>query len=1629
VTAPDNSGRLFGTVANGGTIQIGGLGGLDIQGKPESTNAFVVVRPGAILDASGTSAMLDPTAGQTPSVRSVTPQMSAPLIRVSSDGGSISFDSETGIYLGGQLIAPAGGPGAQGGTLSIALVTPDYLDPGRFPGGLVPGLPAYLSPRELVIGTKVAPQPGVTQPGASFPGSAFGRAIVATAQIAAGGFDVVNLSSGDAILFDGSVALAAGRSINLSTAVLGNTGTSGMVSVSAPYVTLAGAGSAIKSGLTFQRGGDSGGVSPNWQPSAQVSQATLRVNAANIDVSGNLYVGVDAPVISVAQGITAPCPLVSCPVVDLPGFASTTLSSSGDIRFLPAAGQNTTLTTAGNLTLAAGQVYPVAGTNAIVTAGLSYDPANTVASFNDTLSYSGTLTIAASPGPVPPPPLTAFGELTLRAETIDQGGVLRAPDGQITLGGLTGGGQFAPRLNGNASTSRVILLPGSVTSISMNGLTIPFGGTSDGTTYTLNGAALSLTTVQPPQITLQAQAIQIQAGATIDVSGGGVLAGAGFVPGRGGSTDISQSPLLALTASRMVVAPLPATNLVFAIVPGFGAPVAPPTATVTQFTGPLPSPGDQIAIGPGVPGLPAGTYTLLPGSDALLPGAYRVELATAVHTILPGPLNLGNGSYVVNGYRGVANTGIQATRPIDVTVTPGANVRLDAQYDELSYANFVLGQAALFGQARAGLTLPADAKVLSFNIPAAIPVAGNIPATVPVAGLALSIKGTVASAPGPGGLGGIVELTAAAPIDVIANNAAPAPRTVSVLASQLSGLNANTLVLGGSIALNNLNGEEQFGSPAPSVTVHDGATLSAAQVFLVASGGITVEPGASVTTIGAGTPSINSSGGLTFNSANSTILAVSNGTLSFLPATGAGSISIGRCATSCASPANLLSEGTIATVTRGEVTLDSATHYGTSALDLSASIVNFGTPPAGTKGLTLSADTLRGLLAGDSASGVPALRQLTLTASDSVNFYGSFSLKTLDPVTGQSTLRSLQLNSPAIFGASGVNASLTTGTFVWNNLLNSDGTAAQPPGIWARGSGTAGSGLSISANTIVLGYGPADQAQNQISFDRTILGFNSVTLTASQSISGNNKGTLSVYQTGMQDRSGSLLTKSGGDLILSTPLLTGAPGSVITINAGGNLTIAAPTTPPAAGAVSAQGASLTLNAANVREDSAVVLPSGQLVMNALGSITLGGGSRLNLAGVTTTLFDQSSDGWGGDVTLRAATGGIMQAAGGTIDVSAGNANAGTVTALAPGVVNLGGTITGGAVPGFTSGSFTVRAGGLGSGFASLNASLDAGGLFGARSFELLTGDLTVGGGTTVRASTVTIAVDTGALTIAGTIDASGAVPGTIRLSSGGGLTLAAGAVLEAHGTAAQLDGYGQSIDSTNSASVTLTTVNGVLSIAPASDLPAPFINVAAAPGVTCALGACGRVTLNAPRLGGDAAGDIAVSVPVGVGIQGAGGIAVNAFRIYNNTSTITQTWFNQVPGAGATNFMNAAVGAVGATGALNATLSSKLAGLITSGTGEFHLRPGVEVDSPTSAGGLTVAGELDLSQFRFRSVGVANGPTEPGALVVRAGGILTVNGSINDPKSGSSMIANLGPIAEFCPYDTSKSRRGHSPGG
>ncbi len=90
------------------------------------------------------------------------------------------------------------------------------------------------------------------------------------------------------------------------------------------------------------------------------------------------------------------------------------------------------------------------------------------------------------------------------------------------------------------------------------------------------------------------------------------------------------------------------------------------------------------------------------------------------------------------------------------------------------------------------------------------------------------------------------------------------------------------------------------------------------------------------------------------------------------------------------------------------------------------------------------------------------------------------------------------------------------------------------------------------------------------------------------------------------------------------------------------------------------------------------------------------------------------------------------------------------------------------------------------------------------------------------------------------IDASGAAPGTIRLSARDDLTLAATAVLDVHGTTLQTDSYGVAVDASNTAHVELSAADGAVTLSPGAT-----IDMTAPDGV-----ARGQLIIDAPRLGG-----------------------------------------------------------------------------------------------------------------------------------------------------------------------------------
>src|SRR5262249_46488341 len=115
------------------------------------------------------------------------------------------------------------------------------------------------------------------------------------------------------------------------------------------------------------------------------------------------------------------------------GFASASLNARGDIRLsdhdlLGNSGTNAGLFAPGSLDLRAAQVYVTSRFQTGQELERDPDDPGFLVQAGQRISVSGN----GNPAPVP----LSFGErLTLRAPVIEQGGILRAPQGQIRLEG------------------------------------------------------------------------------------------------------------------------------------------------------------------------------------------------------------------------------------------------------------------------------------------------------------------------------------------------------------------------------------------------------------------------------------------------------------------------------------------------------------------------------------------------------------------------------------------------------------------------------------------------------------------------------------------------------------------------------------------------------------------------------------------------------------------------------------------------------------------------------------------------------------------------------------------------------------------------------------------------------------------------------------------------------------------------------------------------------------------------------------------------------------------------------------------------------------------------------------------
>ncbi|MBH2070084.1 MAG: filamentous hemagglutinin family protein [Burkholderiales bacterium] len=1625
--ATDARGGRYGRADQGGSIEIGARYKADAA-SVDAADAFVVVRPGALLDASGAQATLDlPNQG---------------AVNVAGSGGLIALSSYNGIFADGTLRAAAGGAGAAGGTLALALDTPNYGKVNRhnLQGDNVDN--AVRVPREMQLAQVQGESalPDDLRAGQQDAALRYGSARLGADRVQAGGFDNLALHVNGMLSFDGDVKLSLGQSLRLSASSLGlaqqalldgqdkASRLASQVHLAAPYVRLGTAvraqkddyivPNAVKGSKNLGKGRGILGVP------LVADGSLLQIEAGMLDLAGEVNMGTRG---TIAQSSGADL------VVERDAFEQLTLNSRGDMRLSNSAA----LYQPGNATLVAAQIYPATGDSGMVTVG-QQSGIDEYGNMRVTLDPLRTLNIERSAGSATPnQPYSVFGTLSLVAPTINQHGVLRAPLGQINLGAE----------GYEANTGHVNLLPGSLTSVSAKGLTMPYGGTLDGLSYLYDGNDVVFKGVgNGPEIALTGAAIDVQAGAVLDMSGGGTLTGAAFLAGRGGSTDARLNPLVQMKPNGGFTLPGLNTNPVYAIIPGVQPDVAPLTAE--QGAG-KPAVGRQITIAAGVPGLAAGTYTLLPSNFALLPGAFRVELnglAGAVET--GGTIAMRNGSFATAAQTGVAGTAIRDVVAQQAILTPADVLRSYSQYNETGYAAFAVAQATRDGVPRAALERDAKGVRVQLIAPSLHSVENNH--------TPLMMDGSALYAPAEGGFGGSLLLGtgghASTRYEVLGDGTAPLAdfNGVSVHASQMNAFGAQRVGIGGLPRVNYSDigtGSNQraniaaINESAGGIVLRDGAVLKAAEVFLVTArkdDGIILEQGSGINTLGRGKAAWDSRDGYVYEPMGS-VLAVSNGWLDMLPAAapssesyGPGIIDIGACQKAggaCSGSTSLYSEGTIAAVTERAFTLRDNVRYGTRNLVLAMGAINVGSEAsladasarsALPDGLALNQGVLDRLLRGDTSTGAPALESLGLTARNSFNFYDSSQLSTIDAATGKSSLSRLVLNTPAIYGYGGTDAlaRIHTDTLVWQGATNAPGAVV------ANGPGTGSGRLQVDARRIEFGFTPDSRPDTIHNLDRLMLGFGQVALNASEQLTANNKGSLSVYQSqSAWDTATNGYRYSGGDLLINTPLLTGAAGSVNRITAGGDLKVsaaagAAAATPANAALAGALGAEVALSGNSVSVDTSVVLPSGKLTLSAERDVLLGDKAKLDLAGRKIDFYDTSKYSWGGDVILDSRAGDVRQAAASVIDVSAVNNRAGKLSVVATGdaagTADLRGALLGGAsgsydaggtqVP-YAAGGVEVRAQRIGD-FAGLNQRLNTGKVFGSRSFQLKQGNLTIGD--ELKAREVSVSVDGGSLTVSGRIDASGEQVGSIRLAGRDGVTIESGAVLDAHGTLLRTDSYGQVIEAPNRAVIELAAPGGRLTL----ESGARFDLRSGDKG-----GNYGSIDLNARRLGGATGDDIDIDAAGALNITGARTVNVNAFWQYKDApagtgkdadgrsyQSISQAYLNEKH-ADSQAFMAHAL----ANGNL---MDNKLRGL-RGDANAFHLRPGVEIVSATPGGDLHIDGDIDLSGHRYEGVNPlarlsgVYGSGEAGALVLRAGGKLSVFGSITDGFDTSTLPVSV----------------------
>lgn len=1073
-------------------------------------------------------------------------------------------------------------------------------------------------------------------------------------------------------------------------------------------------------------------------------------------VSANGDLAIDAPFIrfdSLLQAMTSP--LVGTvgegtvrftgKSVDVRGavlfdrsIADVILASSGDLRLIGAVpveqrlGLDTAVSNSllgqlvvnGDLTLSARRTYSTTGSSFLVAS----------------TAEEGTINFARPLGSTPSTPYSAGSNLLVQAANIIQNGNLYAPLGHLTLGSTAaledetsftpgGSGRFAP------ATASVVIGTGSITSVSAGGLSIPYGTTTDEIEYYFNPTSNDPLKAPPTGVLrLAGTSVETQSGATIDLSGGGDVFAYEFVPGTGGSRDVLDRFNADPFSSNNGLS-YPDGRQVYAIVPGLSSDAA--AAFDPIFGADYGDLYGASAVGKSVylenvAGLANGWYVLLPAKYAVLPGGIRIVEQTGTEAIVGSSAKLRDGSQIVTGYYGSEATGLRESTLRTFSLQTSDTFR---QYSKIvtTSANTVFAAAAR----RDGLAIPR------------LPIDAGRIILEPIENLLL--EASLTTTPGKDGRGAQADISGQA-FRIVSNLGADAGSdgAIQLDADNLTALGVQSLFIGG-IRTETASGKTTLSIRASGISIENDADhiLSAPELLFATDGAgstLTVADGAAISAGGVLADTNNAdylidgaTGGMTGQGA---VLRIANGVermvsrvnsdaISALPALAVGSATLSGTSVLISSSGDL-SVNPSALVTARNVALD-------------AREVSFAAIDEGLSGLVIT-PALRAAFA--------AADHLTVRSPGAIRFEaaGAGSLYEFGAVTFDSSG----------FGLIGDSAASVTIRSDSLRLANSSGTTINCAAPCSDGS------LFVETGALSFGSGVLG-----------VDGFGkSVSITATNGIRYDGVGGLSV---------------GSADLSLTTPfiadaaitLLPGVEATLPSLSLGTDASLSITGTAGATLPDGTPGAKLALTAQDILiSGTHLRATAGSLSVRAAGDIALTNGAILEAPSYAKQ-FGDAADPYlvsapGGSLSITSVGGSIIADAGTSMSVGGTKGKAGTLALRASkGLVRLLGAMNGAAPDG--GGSLTIDTGGA---FDLDGFSAAPQGFTGTINIHAGTGDLTLSAGRRLIADNLLLASENGSVDIGGAIDTSGVNGGDVSLYGRVGVRLRAGSLIDA-----SADGY------------------------------------------------------------------------------------------------------------------------------------------------------------------------------------------------------------------------------------------------